>query len=727
MENISADVRKVETTTKTKKVEAETSAPPPPKKREKKKAAPFPKPSPKVVMATVGAIVIILVVVFGFPWAQQKFSPAPVVEATLTKPLTHLPTPTRTAMPPSANLESISTMPVTPTSTPDPAIQIAFDFIQSNTPLYERTFEFAWDREFYDNSDETKIENEKLIVTSYNTWGQGYITPPIDIFGPDTFAVEFEFRLLESNPDSQCSFQYWGKNGGEDAWINMDFYPNETADLSLPNANDIPSYNFDSSKANTVTLISLGDKFAVFINGQFATYATLDLENSTDYGGHLGNQFFQSINAAVCEFDNYKYWDLTELDVAASKETIATNPAGVSNFPEPVITYISENPPTFEDDFSTTKAGWGNTSEGIAIFGLIKNGLLRIEDGIDPTHDGPLLPDFKVPGVAFPTTGLFDASDFALQFWFQFGDTKSINLQLRSAETINTGYRFTLEPSGHWELVSSDDTIILAEGDQVISADYNKVLVIAIDNNLAIFINDNLIHVNDGVSTSRTANRIIVIGNHAGANCNFDDFKFWNLDGMKISSKEIAPTDMATPPYLDPEISLPKWAREFSEPILYAIKDLEPDFQDDFSGTNSGWSFYSALIENGVLSLPKGGRADHPYFDGKPNFVFQVEAFPPATCCAHVRIGDYSLYLGPSNWGICRPDWPDCSGNSYDSEKNRITLIVNGSEGGFYLNGKPIDDYKNFHPENGLEFYCGDAACEFDNVKFWNLDNVQLP
>jgi len=71
----------------------------------------------------------------------------------------------------------------------------------------------------------------------------------------------------------------------------------------------------------------------------------------------------------------------------------------------------------------------------------------------------------------------------------------------------------------------------------------------------------------------------------------------------------------------------------------------EPDIHDDFSGTNTGWSFYSALVESGVLRLPKGGRADHPYFDGKPNFVFQVDAFPPTACCAYVRIGSTAFIL----------------------------------------------------------------------------------
>ena len=533
MESVLTEVKKVESPAETKKVEEKPSVFPAPKKWGKKKALPRDKPSPKVVMTAVGVVVGILLVVLGFPWVKQKFSPAPVAKATLTKTSASPTTPTRTVLPPSAIPESASMPPITPTSTPDPRIQIALDFIQSNEPTYERTFEFSWDKEFYSQFDATKIEDGKLIITddtgdnSSGDYARGHITPPQGTFGPDRFAVEFEFQRLDSGPDGSCSFYYWGKNGGEVWGMTAEFDSYGQAVLWNTELGNIASYNYDVSKPNTVTIISLGDKIAGFINGQ-RMYTAINIRRNAIYG----EQFFQSNNFAICEFDNYKFWDLTELDVSASTETTVESPAGVFNFPESILTYISNNSSTFEDNFSTTKAGWGNNSEGMAIFDNIENGHLRLRDGIDPNHDGPFLPDFRVPGVAFPTTGLFDASNFALQFSAKFGDTKSLNLQLRSAVTTDTGYRFTLEPSGHWELESSEDAILLAEGNQVISDGYNKVLVIANDNNLAIFINDKPIHVSDGVSVSRTANRIIVIGNLDGATCNFDDFNFWNLDGV---------------------------------------------------------------------------------------------------------------------------------------------------------------------------------------------------
>ena len=66
--------------------------------QEMKKGAPGVKLSPKMIIAIIGAMAVILVVVFGILWAQGKFSPAPVVEATSTK--TPLPSPTKITPPP---------------------------------------------------------------------------------------------------------------------------------------------------------------------------------------------------------------------------------------------------------------------------------------------------------------------------------------------------------------------------------------------------------------------------------------------------------------------------------------------------------------------------------------------------------------------------------------------------------------------------------------------------
>jgi hypothetical protein len=199
-----------------------------------------------------------------------------------------------------------------------------------------------------------------------------------------------------------------------------------------------------------------------------------------------------------------------------------------------VLAYITQQAPTFDDDFSSKKEGWGDNSEGMAIFSFIENGYLLVEDVIKPVDDWGF-PDFKVPGVSFPTTGLFNATDFALQFAFAFDDLDSVSLQFRSAETLNTGYRITVNRGGSWKLIQPDDGMVKSEGYAAIMPNYNKLLVIATDRNLSVFLNDKLILVLDDLAHARTSNSIIAVGLHNGTRGRFDNFKFWNLDAVDFT------------------------------------------------------------------------------------------------------------------------------------------------------------------------------------------------
>jgi len=70
--------------TASQKNEAPTELIPP--RRAEEKVLPRAKPSPKAVLAVVGALTIILVIVFGAPWVKQLFSSAPMATAISTIP-----------------------------------------------------------------------------------------------------------------------------------------------------------------------------------------------------------------------------------------------------------------------------------------------------------------------------------------------------------------------------------------------------------------------------------------------------------------------------------------------------------------------------------------------------------------------------------------------------------------------------------------------------------------
>jgi hypothetical protein len=181
---------------------------------------------------------------------------------------------------------------------------------------------------------------------------------------------------------------------------------------------------------------------------------------------------------------------------------------------------------------------------------------------------------------------------------------------------------------------------------------------------------------------------------------------------------------------------VPAWVTSFAEPILAAIKDRKPDFQDDFSSNESrGWYAPSrpegnlpVSIADGVMRLKDGGSASNIYIMKKVNYILRVDISPPASCCVHVEIGgDNSIYLGNSGWGICRQNL--CTDHNYTvNQKIQVTVIVRNSEAGFYINGRPIfhlvDSELATQRYSIPQFRCGDNSCEFDNLKFWNLDKV---
>jgi hypothetical protein len=221
---------------------------------------------------------------------------------------------------------------------------------------------------------------------------------------------------------------------------------------------------------------------------------------------------------------------------------------------DPLLSYINSHDPTFMDDFSNKqiKPGWGgNTSEGYGLSPdmLTDDNTLLIRDYIEPNYTGTAPVDYYVPGVSFPFVGLFDAADFVLQFEVKINDLNSAGIQFRSTLSLDTstmeaGYRFTLYSSGDWDLKKNLNEAPISEGHQRIDpGTFNKVLLITKGKYAYIFLNTQLLYEGDELSTSHTSNRIFVYNNpyqSPGSNfwkvagAEFDDFKFWNLDGVDL-------------------------------------------------------------------------------------------------------------------------------------------------------------------------------------------------
>ena len=137
-------------------------------------------------------------------------------------------------------------------------------------------------------------------------------------------------------------------------------------------------------------------------------------------------------------------------------------------------------------------------------------------------------PDYAIPGTTFPINELLDAGDFGLQFDFKFEsdhEVESVALQFRSHE-------FSLDPSGAWTFFENSDSekARISSGKTEIQSQKNTMLIVLYGGNLGVYLNNTLLYSADDIPLNGMVNRIIVSGDH-GSSIDFDNFKFWNLDG----------------------------------------------------------------------------------------------------------------------------------------------------------------------------------------------------
>lgn len=216
---------------------------------------------------------------------------------------------------------------------------------------------------------------------------------------------------------------------------------------------------------------------------------------------------------------------------------------------------------------------------------------------------------------------------------------------------------------------------------------------------------------------------------------------------------QVSPTvPTASPPAA---AALVKQARLFADPILIVISDYRPHFEDDFSTAHENWRIElepkegSAILDGVARLVVNDGAAS--FNNAKLNrkdFVLRVDA--------RVVQGDSSTYI-PIIFHILAPDYHfDISFNSVASvwrvrkiwdeyqgtdiaigqdnirplgEWTRVTIVARGSQGAVYLNGIPVAylDDADFNTQGGISLQCHSltkAVCEFDNVKFWELEKV---
>ena len=233
------------------------------------------------------------------------------------------------------------------------------------------------------------------------------------------------------------------------------------------------------------------------------------------------------------------------------------------------------------------------------------------------------------------------------------------------------------------------------------------------------------------------------------------------------SGGTVIPSASPSPRLTSTATPLPAWVADFSAPILAAIADRPPDFQEDFSQAGPGWYLETVncpnngcAIADGVLTVTafpvdhKEAWAQQPFPSlAFKTFVMRVDVNTGklgGENAASIFYNDTSRENGKFTTSLNYSfeiksirRWYSLIGPSgiYGYEIGQLprsvspqiifTLISRGSRFAVYLNDFPVTygEYAGgrYYTEfllNAWSDGSGIARAEYDNFKVWNLDNI---
>ena len=195
------------------------------------------------------------------------------------------------------------------------------------------------------------------------------------------------------------------------------------------------------------------------------------------------------------------------------------------------------------------------------------------------------------------------------------------------------------------------------------------------------------------------------------------------------------------------------WVQYFAQPILDDVRDRKPNFEDDFSDMGGGfarWGKEQGVVFTGdVMRINTTGRDDVDV-GGSINahdFVLEYEFTPHIRIdgsCAYVNFrwgdtGGYSFNINLNdNWrgmitipneksgSILMESWSE---DTTPTQRTIVTIIAKGNQFALFINGKPlayVSDSTFDGTWNGLGVWSpnGPAEVDFDNIKLWDLNNL---
>lgn len=188
----------------------------------------------------------------------------------------------------------------------------------------------------------------------------------------------------------------------------------------------------------------------------------------------------------------------------------------------------------------------------------------------------------------------------------------------------------------------------------------------------------------------------------------------------------------------------PEWVTTFAQPILEAIANRPPDFQDDFHDQSGGWQADDWCgnrieIKDGELIITncRARRADIDYSDfvlevdgrilpGAGNDTYWLLAFRELNGPAHQIVIGYDGYVNINLWESPSLNFEGMahSGN----QSNHILIIAKGWRFAFYVNHQPLYSTENSHIRIGSSRIFVEsqnkASGAFDNFKIWDISDL---
>lgn len=280
--------------------------------QEIKQETPGDKFSPKMIMAVVGGLAIILVLVFGIPWAQQNFLSSPAVEVTPTKTLK--PTATKdTSPPPTATLSDAALT----SEALDTLSQTVLAYFAAQPPTFEDDFSIpdeVWGETSEGLAITELVDGGILTITDHaedtgeDNLGPDYAIPGTtfptnELLEAKDFALQFEFNFESELAADSVAIHFGSYEFSIDhnaAWALFDVSNSEKVRIAGRKTN-LQSQN------NTLLLVLYGGNLGIYLNN-----VLLYSENDIPLTGGENRIHVSGEHDSSMDFDNFKFWNLEE-------------------------------------------------------------------------------------------------------------------------------------------------------------------------------------------------------------------------------------------------------------------------------------------------------------------------------------------------------------------------------------------------------------------------------